>query len=141
MSKTFDQLAIGDTASVTRTIAARDIDLYAELTDDYNPVHMDEAYAKTTVFGGRIAHGTITLGLIAPVIGMKLPGQGSVLLEITSKFFKPVKIGDAITASATVSGKDEQRRNISMTLRFVNQRGEEVALGEARVKPPKATTG
>jgi acyl dehydratase len=141
MSKTFDQLAVGDSASVVRSITARDIDLYAELTDDYNPVHMDEAYAKSTIFGGRIAHGTITLGLIAPVIGMKLPGQGSVLLEITSKFFKPVKIGDTITASANVSTKDEKRRNVSMTLRFVNQRGEEVALGEARVKPPKGTTG
>jgi acyl dehydratase len=141
MSKTFDQLAVGDSASVVRSITARDIDLYAELTDDYNPVHMDETYAKSTIFGGRIAHGTITLGLIAPVIGMKLPGQGSVLLEITSKFFKPVKIGDTITASATVSTKDEKRRNVSMTLRFVNQRGEEVALGEARVKPPKGTTG
>ena len=137
MSKTFDEIAIGDTAAIERTITARDKDLYAELTNDYNPVHMDEDYARTTIFGGRIAHGTITLGLIAPVIGMKLPGRGCILLSITSTFLQPVKIGDTITASATVVEKNENRRTVKMAIRFSNQNKQDVAAGDAVVKPPK----
>ena len=136
--KTFDQIAIGDSASHVRTISAEDIDLYARITDDYNPVHMDEEYAKGTVFGGRIAHGTITLGLSAPVIGMKLPGQGCALVSISSDFIRPVKIGDTITAFAEVVAKDAAKRVVELSLRFTNQRGEDVAIGNARVKPRKA---
>lgn len=136
MSKTFDELRVGEKASHQRTISARDIDLYAELTDDYNPIHMDEEYARKTKFGGRIAHGTITLGLIAPVIGMKLPGQGCILMSIASTFLKPVKIGDTIIATAEVAEKDSETRAIRMALTFTNQNGEKVATGEARVKPP-----
>ncbi len=134
---TFDEIAIGDTASHARTITAEDIDLYARITDDYNPIHMDEEYAKQTIFGGRIAHGTITLGLSAPVIGMKLPGQGCALVSISSDFIRPVKIGDTVTASAEVIGKDAGKRVIELSLRFTNQRNEDVALGRARVKPRK----
>lgn len=137
MSKTFDQIEIGDKASHVRTISAEDIDLYARLTDDYNPIHMDEEYAKNTVFGGRIAHGTITLGLIAPVIGMKLPGQGCALVSISSDFIRPVKIGDSITASAEVVAKDASKRTVELALRFTNQHSEDVAVGHARVKPKK----
>ena len=128
--KTFDQIAIGDSASHTRTISAED-------TDDYNPSHMDEEYAKQTVFGGRIAHGTITLGLSAPVIGMKLPGQGCALVSISSEFIRPVKIGDTITAVGEVIAKDATRRLVELSLRFTNQRSEDVAIGNARVKPRK----
>lgn len=138
MSKTFDEIAIGEKASHVRTISAEDIDLYARLTDDYNPIHMDEEYAKKTVFGGRIAHGTITLGLIAPVIGMKLPGQGCALISISSDFVRPVKIGDSITASAEVIAKDAVKRVVELALNFTNQRQENVATGRARVKPKKA---
>lgn len=138
MGKTFDQIEIGDSASHIRTISAEDIDLYAKITDDYNPVHMDEEYAKRTVFGGRIAHGTITLGLSAPVIGMKLPGQGCALISISSDFIRPVKIGDTITAFAEVIAKDAGKRVIELSLKFTNQRNEDVAVGSARVKPRKA---
>lgn len=136
--KTFDQIAIGDSASHVRTISAEDIDLYARITDDYNPIHMDEEYAKQTVFGGRIAHGTITLGLSAPVIGMKLPGQGCALVSISSDFIRPVKIGDTITAVVEVVAKHSAERVIELSLKFTNQRHEDVALGKARVKPRKA---
>lgn len=138
LGKTFDQIKIGDSASHIRTISAEDIDLYAKITDDYNPIHMDEEYAKRTVFGGRIAHGTITLGLSAPVIGMKLPGQGCALLSISSDFIRPVKIGDTITAFAEVIAKDAGKGVIELSLKFTNQRNENVALGNARVKPRKA---
>jgi 3-hydroxybutyryl-CoA dehydratase len=137
MGKTFDQTAIGDSASHIRTISAEDIDLYARITDDYNPIHMDEEYARRTVFGGRIAHGTITLGLSAPIIGMKLPGQGCALLSISADFVRPVKIGDTITTVAEVVAKDDVKRVIELSLKFTNQRNEDVAIGNARVKPRK----
>lgn len=138
LGKTFDEIAIGDSASHARTISAEDIDLYAKITDDYNPIHMDEDYAKTTIFGGRIAHGTITLGLSAPIIGMKLPGQGCTLVSISSDFIRPVKIGDTITAVAEVVAKDDTKKMVDLSLRFTNQRNEDVAIGKARVKPRKA---
>jgi acyl dehydratase len=137
MGKTFDQIEIGESASHVRTISAEDIDLYARLTDDYNPIHMDEEYAKRTVFGGRIAHGTITLGLSAPIIGMKLPGQGCALVSISSEFYRPVKVGDTITAIAEVVAKNEAKRLVELSLKFTNQHNEEVAAGHARVKPRK----
>ena len=99
---------------------------------------MDEEYAKQTVFGGRIAHGTITLGLSAPVIGMKLPGQGCALVSISSEFIRPVKIGDTITAFAEVIAKDATKRIVELSLQFTNQRDEDVAIGNARVKPRKS---
>jgi 3-hydroxybutyryl-CoA dehydratase len=135
--KTFDQIAIGDSASHVRTITAEDIDLYARITDDYNPIHMDEDYARQTVFGGRIAHGTITLSLSAPVIGMKLPGQGCALVSIASDFIRPVRIGDTITAVAEVVAKHAAERVVELSLKFTNQRNEDVAVGKARVKPRK----
>lgn len=138
LGKTFDQIAIGDCASHVRTISAEDIDLYAKITDDYNPIHMDEEYAKNTIFGGRIAHGTITLGLSAPIIGMKLPGQGCALVSISSDFIRPVKIGDTITAVAEVVAKDDTKKMVELSLKFTNQRNEDVAIGKARVKPRKA---
>ena len=101
---------------------------------------MDEEYAKTTIFGGRIAHGTITLGLSAPVIGMKLPGQGCALVSISSDFIRPVKIGDTITATAEVVAKDDTKKMIELSLKFTNQRNEDVAIGKARVKPRKAVS-
>jgi 3-hydroxybutyryl-CoA dehydratase len=137
VGKTFDEIAVGETASVAHTITARDIDLYAELTHDYNPLHMDEAYATGTVFGGRIAHGTITLGLIAPVIGMKLPGKGCVLTSISSEFLRPVRIGDTVTALARVESKDADRRIVTLALTFTNQRQETVATGSAKASPKK----
>jgi acyl dehydratase len=135
LTKTFDTIRIGESASASRTITQTDIVLYAGLTGDFNPMHMDDEYAKRTRFGERIAHGTITLGLIAPVIGMKLPGEGSVLLNISGSFLKPVKVGDTITARAEVASKDERRRFVTLKLSFTNQTGASVATGEALVKP------
>jgi acyl dehydratase len=135
--KTFEQVSIGDTATHSRTITAQDIDRYAEMTDDYNPMHMDEEYAKKTAFGARIAHGPIALGLSAPVIGMKLPGEGCILMTLNSEFVRPVKIGDTVTLVGEVTAKNPDKRTIEMALRFTNQRGEDVIIGSARVKPRK----
>jgi 3-hydroxybutyryl-CoA dehydratase len=133
--KTYDQIKIGDSAQYTRTITGEDIDRYAEWTDDYNPMHMDDAYAAKTRFGSRIAHGPIAMGMIAPVIGMNLPGPGCILMTLNAEFKKPVKPGDTVTARAEVTAKHEDKRYIDLTLRYTNQRGEDVIVGSARVKP------
>jgi acyl dehydratase len=133
--KTYDQIKIGDTATYTRTITAEDIDRYADWTEDYNPMHMDDDYARNTVFGGRVAHGPIALGMIAPVIGMNLPGPGCILMSLNSDFKRPVKPGDTITARAEVVAKHDDKRYIELALRFTNQRGEDVIVGTSKVKP------
>jgi 3-hydroxybutyryl-CoA dehydratase len=135
--KTFEDISIGDSTTHSRTITAQDIDRYAEMTDDYNPMHMDDEYAKKTAFGGRIAHGPITLGLAAPVIGMKLPGEGCFLMTLNSEFVRPVRPGDTITLVGEVTAKNPEKRTIDMSLRFTNQHGEDVIIGSARVKPRK----
>lgn len=123
----------GQKASVTRTITAADIDAFAALTGDRNPLHLDAAYAARTRFGERVAHGMLTAGLISTVIGMHLPGPGGVYLSQTLKFVRPVRIGDAITASAAVVAFDSDRRRLTLRTTCANQRGETVLEGEAVV--------
>jgi 3-hydroxybutyryl-CoA dehydratase len=137
MSRTFDEIQIGDWASHTKTITETDIVIYAGLTGDFNPMHVDAEYAKTTIFGERIAHGPIAIGLVAHCIGMQLPGAGCILLTLNTSFHKPVKIGDTITARIEVVEKIAERKVVQFALTFTNQRGETVATGESMVSPPR----
>lgn len=123
----------GQKASVTRTITAADIETFAALTGDRNPLHLDEAYAARTRFGTRVAHGLLTAGFISAVIGMHLPGPGGVYVSQTLKFVRPVRIGDAITASAEVVAYDSDRQRLTLRTTCANQRGETVLEGEAVV--------
>jgi 3-hydroxybutyryl-CoA dehydratase len=138
MGKTFDEIRVGDAAQISKTITETDIVLYAGLTGDFNPMHVDAEFAKKTHFGERVAHGPISLGLIAPVIGMQLPGPGCILLSLTGNFRAPVKIGDTVTARAEVAEKLAEKKTIRLALSFTNQRGEEVISGEAMVSPTRA---
>lgn len=97
-----EDLAPGMSASVSKTVAERDLVDFAEVTGDTNPLHLDEAYAATTMFKGRIAHGMLSAGLISAVIGTRLPGPGCVYMSQSLKFRAPVRIGDTVTATATV---------------------------------------
>lgn len=137
MSKTFDEIQIGDSASHTKTITETDIVIYAGLTGDFNPMHVDAEYAKTTIFGERIAHGPIAIGLVAHCIGMQLPGKGCILLSLNNAFHKPVKIGDTITARIEIAERIEARKLVRMDIAYTNQRGETVATGDALVSPPR----
>ena len=112
--------------------------MFAGITGDFNPMHVNEAYAATTRFKRRIAHGPLTESLIAPVLGMKLPGLGTVVLELFCRFRAPVYCGDTITASAEVSEKLADKRWVRMTLAYTNQNEKLVAEGEALVLPPAA---
>ena len=98
-----EDLKVGDSASFSKTVTAADIDLFARVTGDTNPVHLDEAYAAKTMFKGRIAHGMLSAGFISTVLGTKLPGPGAIYLKQELTFRAPVKIGDTVTATATVT--------------------------------------
>ncbi|MDR7522759.1 MAG: MaoC family dehydratase [Armatimonadota bacterium] len=116
---------------MAKTIAEEDIQAFARLTGDYNPLHTDEAFARTTRFGGRIAHGMLTAGLISAVLGMHLPGPGGIYVSQSLHFRRPVRAGDHITAAAEVVAFDASRRRLTIRTTCTNQRGEVVLDGEA----------
>ena len=126
-------MKLGDSAEITKTIEQADVDAFADLTGDHNPVHVDEEFAKTTRFGRRIAHGMLTASLISSVLANKLPGEGSVYLGQTLKFVAPVFPGDEITARVTVKEIREDRPIVKLETVCINQRDEIVIRGEATV--------
>jgi acyl dehydratase len=124
---------VGDSAEITKTIEQEDIDVFARVTGDQNPVHVDEEFAKTTRFGKRIAHGMLTASLISAVLANELPGEGSVYLGQTLQFVAPVFPGDEITARVTVKEMREDKPIVKLETVCVNQRDEVVIRGEATV--------
>lgn len=128
----FDELTIGKTAEYTKTITDSDVMAFAEVTGDFNPIHVDEAAAAKTRFGGRIAHGMLSAGLVSAAIGNKLPGAGSIYLAQTLRFTLPVRIGDTITASIAIIEVLPKRR-VKLSTICTNQNGEKVLDGEATV--------
>jgi len=124
---------VGDSAEITKTIEQSDIDAFASVTGDRNPVHVDEEFAKSTRFGKRIAHGMLTASLISAVLANKLPGEGSVYLGQTLQFVAPVFPGDEITARVTVKEIREDKPIVKLETICMNQRGEVVIRGEATV--------
>ena len=124
---------VGDTASVTKTITQDDIEKFADLSGDHNPIHLDAEYASHTRFSRRISHGILTSSLISAVIGNTLPGKGSIYLEQTLKFTAPVFAGDTIVARATVTSIRDDKPILTLETLCTNQRGEVVIEGEATV--------
>ena len=133
MSQTFQ---VGQQASVTRTISESDVYLFAGITGDLNPAHTNEEYAKKTHFKTRIAHGMLSSGLISAVLGMKLPGPGTIYTGQTIKFLAPVHIGDTITATAEIQSLDLNRNRVVLTTTCTNQDGRVVITGEATALLP-----
>lgn len=136
MAKTFDQLELGDSASFTKTITETDVVLFAGISGDLNPAHMDDVAAKASPFKGRIAHGALVAGLISTVLGTQLPGNGTIYLKQESNFMKPVYFNDTITATVTVVEKTEKKRVILDTV-CTNQNGDVVISGQATVLAPR----
>ena len=136
--RTIDTIELGDSASVTKTITETDIILYAGITGDMNPAHTNAEAAKNSMFGQRIAHGMLSAGLISAVLGMYLPGPGTIYMGQELKFTKPVYIGDTITATATVIEKITEKNRLILETTCTNQKGEVVIAGKATVMPPKA---
>jgi 3-hydroxybutyryl-CoA dehydratase len=124
---------LGTRASVTRTITDEDVRRFAEITGDDNPLHLDDAYAATTRFAGRIVHGMLTASLFSAIVGKQLPGEGGIYLGQQVRFLKPVRPGDTITATAEVIAVRADKRILTLRTECTNQRGETVISGEATV--------
>lgn len=132
-----EDLEVGMTRSLKKIVTDQDIELFAEVSTDRNPVHMDDDYAQDTIFEGRIAHGMLTAGLISAVIGEQLPGHGTVYLGQTLKFMAPVRPGDMVEAVVEVLTIDYARRRVQ--LKTEARVGETIVLkGEATVMAPSA---
>ncbi len=125
---------VGARATRERTITDADIVRFAEVSGDRNPVHLDEEYAARSPFGRRVAHGFLTGSMISAIIGMDLPGPGSIYLGQTMKFLAPVAIGDTVTVSVEVIGVREEKRILTLRTDATNQEGVLVLTGEAVVK-------
>ena len=112
-----EDLSVGMSATAEMDITAERIDGFAEVVGDYNPIHMDEAYAAATPFGGRIAHGALSASLISAVLGNDLPGPGAVFVELNLRFRKPAMIGDHVVATAEVAEINERTGRVKMKCR------------------------
>jgi 3-hydroxybutyryl-CoA dehydratase len=141
LGKTYEELELGQEASFSKTITETDVYLFAGISGDFNPVHVNEEYARQTPFKTRIAHGAIPQSLIANVLGTKLPGLGTVAVEIHCRYKAPTFFGDTVTAKAKVTEKIQEKRWVRLALEWTNQRGETVATGEAVVVPPRRGPG
>ena len=132
----FEDLRVGQTAVVARTLTEADIVLFAGISGDTNPVHINEEFASETMFSGRIAHGMLTASLISTVIGTRLPGPGAIYLSQTLRFRAPVRAGDTIRARATVTGLFPEKRRAALAT-TVSVGGKIVLEGEATVIVPQ----
>ena len=130
------QFSVGQTASMSKTVTEYDVYTFAGVTGDFNPAHVNEAYAATTSFKKRIAHGMLSAGFVSAVLGTKLPGAGSIYAGQTMKFLAPVYIGDTVTATVTVKEIMEERRRLILTTEVANQNGVTVFTGEATIFIP-----
>jgi 3-hydroxybutyryl-CoA dehydratase len=137
IGKTIEQIKVGDSVSFTKTVSETDIYLYAGITGDFNPAHVNETYARTTFFKTRIAHGMLTAGFISNVLGNQLPGPGTIYLKQELRFLAPVRIGDTITARAEVIEMLLEKNHLRLHTTCTNQEGTIVLDGEAIVSPPK----
>ena len=130
---TYEDILIGDTAVFSKTISEFDIYQFAGITGDFNPMHIDETFADTTIFEERIAHGILTGSFISTVLGMKLPGPNSIYLSQSFKFTAPVKIGDTVKAVVEVIEKRDDKKFIKLKTQVFNQNQVMVVDGEALV--------
>lgn len=130
-----EDLEIGMIRHLTKEVSDQDIELFAQVSTDRNPVHLDDGYAQDTIFGGRIAHGMLTAGLVSAVIGEQLPGHGTVYLGQSLKFLGPVRPGDHVRAEVEVLAIDHAKRKVTMDTRCLVD-GKKVLAGEAVVLAP-----
>lgn len=133
---TYDEIEIGQTARYSKTIEALDIQMFAAVSGDVNPVHLDAAFAATTQFKQPIAHGMLTGAVISAALAMELPGPGTIYLGQTLRFRLPVFIGDSITVELEVTEKRDDRKFVTLNCEAVNQDGKTVASGVAKVIAP-----
>ena len=136
--KTIEDIHVGDAAEFAKTISESDIYLFAGITGDLNPAHINEAYAAKTFFKTRIAHGMLLGGFISAILGNQLPGPGTIYVRQELNFLAPVRMGDTITTRAEVLEIIAEKNRVRLKTTCVNQEGTMVLEGEAIVSPPKA---
>jgi 3-hydroxybutyryl-CoA dehydratase len=134
--KSIHELKVGDSAEISKTVTETDINDFARVTGDFNPVHLDQAYAEKTIFKGRIAHGLLSLGFISAILGNILPGHGAIYLSQEVKFLAPVRIGDTITAKVEVMELIPEKNRVKFRTTCINQEGNIVVEGIAWAMPP-----
>lgn len=127
---------VGQTASFTKTVTETDVVLFAGISGDLNPAHVDEVAAKQSMFKGRVAHGILGASFISAVIGMKLPGPGTLYLSQDLQFVKPIYFNDTVTATVTIKEVGRSGR-LTLETKLTNQDGKELITGEAKVFAPK----
>lgn len=132
----YDDIRLGQSARTTRTLTLDDIRAFAAVSGDINPAHLDPTYANATLFHGVIAHGMWGGALISALLGTVFPGPGTIYLEQVLHFSKPVRVGDTLTVTATVTSKDDEKKRLEMDCQVVNQKGDTVLHGLARVLAP-----
>jgi 3-hydroxybutyryl-CoA dehydratase len=137
LGKTIGEIKLGDSAEFAKTISEADIYMFAGVTGDFNPFHVNEEYSRKTYFKGRIAHGMLLAGFISTVVGSKLPGPGAIYVRQELKFLAPARIGDTITAKAAVTQVDAEKNRVVLQTTCTNQNGELVLDGEAMLSPRK----
>ena len=135
---TIHEMKIGNSASMSKTVTETDVYLFAGITGDLNPAHVNEQASSKTAFGGRIAHGVLSAGFISAVLAMKLPGPGTIYLGQELRFTKPVRFGDTVTATCTVTELVSEKNIAKLESICTNQHDEVVIKGVATVMPPKA---
>lgn len=133
-----EKLAVGDQGTYTKAMTERDVFAFADASGDYNPLHIDEDYARRSVFGSCVVHGILTAGIISTVLSSEIPGQGTIFVELHIRFLKPVFVGDTVTATGTVMEFINPQR-VRMLVACTNQHGHDVAIGNAVVIPPTET--
>jgi 3-hydroxybutyryl-CoA dehydratase len=137
IGKTIDEIRLFETAEFSKTISESDVYLYAGVTGDFNPAHIDEQYAQQTFFKTRIAHGMLAAGLISTVLGTRLPGPGSVYVRQEIDFLAPVRIGDTLTARVEVVEIMSEKKQLRLKTTCSKQDGTVVLDGEAIISPPR----
>jgi 3-hydroxybutyryl-CoA dehydratase len=137
MGKTAHELFLGQSASFTKTMTEADAILFSGISGDLNPVHINQSYAEQSMFKNRIVHGALISSLFSTVLGMYLPGNGTIYLEQDSRFTKPVYLNDTITATVTVEEIILEKNRVKLTTEATNQKGETVVKGYAIVLAPR----
>ncbi|MDK2125855.1 MaoC family dehydratase [Parachitinimonas caeni] len=140
MTVFFEDIVIGQTAEYARTVTEADVVLFAGVTGDTNPMHLNQEFAETTRFKGRIAHGALTVSFVSTVLGTQLPGPGTIFLALNARFKAPVHIGDTVTARVTVTAIDPERKRVSLATQCL-VKGLPVLEGDALVMAPCRAEG
>jgi 3-hydroxybutyryl-CoA dehydratase len=137
----FQDLQPGQSATHSKTVTEADVVLFAGVTGDFNPAHLDQVYAEKSRFGGRIAHGMLSAGFISAALAMRLPGPGTIYLSQSLRFLRPVHIGDTVTARVEVAELFPAKRRVRLLTTCANQDGEALVDGEAMVMVPEEEDG